>query len=247
MRNARTRSPLHRRCELDSLTRADNARGAVIARLSSTSKPTSLVEVLVARSLYLRLLLLFSLSLAFTGCGPRKRPQIDPNLARLIEEKRAQARELAAAQTYPVPGKVWKLLDALQVNDWRRATNIFNDLKEFDPDYSSYDQPPPQGPGAKTRLLFEAAFGTQRSPPPSALFTAVWCPIVEAFGAGEVFHDWDDGLLHRFGNDIINSIPTNSIYFGGTDPGRFAVTALSQSHRGARPFFTLTQNSLADQ
>src|SRR5205807_532054 len=51
----------------------------------------------------------------------------------------------------------------------------------------------------------------------------------------------------RFGREIIDSIPRGSIYFGGTDPGRFIISALSESHREGRPFFTLTQNQLADQ
>ena len=37
-----------------------------------------------------------------------------------------------------------------------------------------------------------------------------------------------------------------SIYFAGTDPGRYLVTALSKSHVNADPFFTVTQNALAD-
>src|ERR1019366_6811363 len=36
------------------------------------------------------------------------------------------------------------------------------------------------------------------------------------------------------------------IYFGGTDPGRFIVTAMCKSQPDADPFFTLTQNALAD-
>jgi hypothetical protein len=52
--------------------------------------------------------------------------------------------------------------------------------------------------------------------------------------------------MRRFGRDIIDSIPTNSIYFGGTDPGRFLISAFSESHRDGRPFFTVTQNQLVD-
>jgi hypothetical protein len=46
--------------------------------------------------------------------------------------------------------------------------------------------------------------------------------------------------------DILDAIPTNSIYFGGTDPGRFAITAAVDSHVEGRPFLALTQNQLAD-
>jgi hypothetical protein len=46
--------------------------------------------------------------------------------------------------------------------------------------------------------------------------------------------------------NIIASIPAGSIYFGGTDPGRFLVTAMCKSQVNADPFFVLTQNALAD-
>src|SRR5262249_54917898 len=52
--------------------------------------------------------------------------------------------------------------------------------------------------------------------------------------------------LHRFGNEVISKIPAGSIYFGGTDAGRFIISALSASQTEGRPFFTVTQNALAD-
>ncbi len=63
---------------------------------------------------------------------------------------------------------------------------------------------------------------------------------LEAFAAGEKY-------AAVFGRDIIACIPPGSIYFGGTDPGRFLVTALSASHVNGDPFFTLTQNALIDR
>jgi hypothetical protein len=49
-----------------------------------------------------------------------------------------------------------------------------------------------------------------------------------------------------FGTNIIASIPAGSIYLGGTDAGRFIITALQKSQVQADPFFTLTQGSLPD-
>ena len=65
-------------------------------------------------------------------------------------------------------------------------------------------------------------------------------------GAFEDFAGGEDKYCIAFGRDIIDSIPPGSIYFGGTDPGRFLVTALCKSQVNADPFFTLTQNALAD-
>jgi hypothetical protein len=48
------------------------------------------------------------------------------------------------------------------------------------------------------------------------------------------------------GQEILRSIPAGSIYFGGSDPGRWTVTALQTSQVKGDPFFTLTQNAMAD-
>jgi hypothetical protein len=71
-------------------------------------------------------------------------------------------------------------------------------------------------------------------------------PERETFGAVEAFVVGNEKYSKVFGDDIIQSIPQGSIYFGGTDPGRFIVTALQKSQTEGDPFFTLTQNALAD-
>ena len=73
-----------------------------------------------------------------------------------------------------------------------------------------------------------------------------WQATMETFGAMKQFVLGDEKYSTAYGNDIINSIPPGSIYFGGTDSGRFIVTALQKSHVDGDPFFTLTQNALAD-
>jgi hypothetical protein len=93
---------------------------------------------------------------------------------------------------------------------------------------------------------FGQRFGLSGSVHP-ALNTELWQPISEVYFAYREFHTWNTNWFHRFGHDIISLIPSNSIYFGGTDPGRFIVTALCDSQIDGRQFFTLTQNQLADQ
>jgi hypothetical protein len=79
------------------------------------------------------------------------------------------------------------------------------------------------------------------------LNTAAWAPVQEVIGLSEVYQTWDHKWMRRFGRDIIASIPSNSVYFGGTDGGRFIVSALSDSQATGQPFFTITQNQLADR
>jgi hypothetical protein len=199
-----------------------------------------------AVSCRLFLIMLAMLALILNGCGRGADAKLDPDMARLVTEKRAQARELAGVQTNPVPVDVWRFFDAVQQGDWHRTTNMFDRLQKASGRGPSYRVPPKNLWGVVRGWLNDWLRAGSKFQPAPALNTALWCPVQETLGVAEVFHDWDGKLLHRYGHDIIESIPTNSIYFGGTDPGRFVITALSQSHRQAKPFFTLTQNALAD-
>jgi hypothetical protein len=149
---------------------------------------------------------------------------VDPDLARFASAKQNQIREYEKELTNKVPSMVWSLFEAVRVDDWETATNLEARLN---------------------RASGRFPDNTDRAPAP-ALKTLVWPCISEVIGAYEDFHLWNNKLLHRFGGEIISSIPKESIYFGGTDPGRFLISALSESHREGKPFFTITQNQLAD-
>ena len=73
-----------------------------------------------------------------------------------------------------------------------------------------------------------------------------WQPMTEVESAYEPFAHSGSNYPLAFGEGIIQSIPAGSIYFGGTDGGRMLVTALCASHAEGKPFYTLTQNALAD-
>jgi len=74
----------------------------------------------------------------------------------------------------------------------------------------------------------------------------VWAPIHETFGMLELQETWGSEWLKRYAEEILQAAPEGSIYFGGTDAGRCAVSCYSESHVGGRPILTLTQNALAD-
>ena len=79
----------------------------------------------------------------------------------------------------------------------------------------------------------------------SRLLGSWWSATLDAAGVFWTFPPGDKYAI-AFGNDIIQSIPAGSIYFGGADPGRFVVTALMESHADGKPFFMLSQNPLTD-
>lgn len=73
-----------------------------------------------------------------------------------------------------------------------------------------------------------------------------WGPVNDTFGALDIFRQMDPELFETCGMDLVKGIPPGSIYFGGSDVGRFLPSVYSESHSEGRPFFTLTQNQLAD-
>ncbi len=150
----------------------------------------------------------------------------DLDLARFATAKAHEIREFADTTTNKVPALVWSFFDAVRVDDWETATNLADRLSL-----------------ASGRYV-KSATNETLSP---ALRTVIWPPISEMIGTYEQFHNWDTKWLHRFGREIIESIPRDGIYFGGTDPGRFIITALAESRREEKPFFILTQNQLVDE
>ena len=79
-----------------------------------------------------------------------------------------------------------------------------------------------------------------------SLRTSYWGPVLEISLAYDHVVRCTPAYTQMAVDGIINSIPPGSIYFGGTDPGRGLPTAFCKSHADADPFYTLTQNALAD-
>jgi hypothetical protein len=151
---------------------------------------------------------------------------LDADLGRFARSKEQQVRDLARNITNKVPAIVWSFFDAVRVDDWETATNLAARINLASHRYAQADNDEAMTP---------------------ALATLIWPPIAESYGAYEEFHDWNSRWLHRFGREIVGSLPRGSIYFGGTDPGRFIISALCESQIEGKPFFTVTQNQLVDR
>jgi hypothetical protein len=147
-----------------------------------------------------------------------RRKTLDPDFERFVLEKRALTKQLGEKHEIPIPPIVWGFFDTAKKGDWQTTSNQFRKIE----------------------------VGTGRFGGVPWMPLAIWGPIQDTFGTWEQFHTWNSQLLHRFGDGVIRKVPTGSIYFGGTDAGRFIVSALSVSQSEGRPFFTLTQNALAD-
>jgi beta-lactamase regulating signal transducer with metallopeptidase domain len=73
-----------------------------------------------------------------------------------------------------------------------------------------------------------------------------WFPVRDVGMAYDMVAKCEPKYTGIFTDGIIRSIPAGGIYFGGTDAGLAAPTALCKSHTVGDPFFTMTQNSLAN-
>ena len=159
------------------------------------------------------------------GCADRQRtsfqslenPDLAAHLKSFVAEKEAQAN----AATNKMPSDFQAFFAVAAKGDWPAVSNAFIALRE---------QARPYGYSRETD---ERLRGT------------TWQAVLETWGALQAFGEGDEKYSMLFGTDIIASIPAGSIYFGGTDAGRFIITALQKSHVRADPFFTLSQGGLA--
>jgi hypothetical protein len=169
---------------------------------------------------------LLGIGLCAGGCAKKKSatwesfkdPEAVKQLKQFITEKEAQA----SAATNAVPSEFKAFFAAAAKGDWLTVSNAFAEFRKHAGQYEH---------SGKTD---ERLRGT------------AWQAVLETWGALDAFGEGDEKYSLAFGTNIIASIPPGSIYFGGTDPGRFIITALQKSHAAGDPFFTLTQNALAD-
>lgn len=169
---------------------------------------------------------ILALATFIAGCSKKeshvftslKDPATAAQLKAFVAEKKSQADN---ATNEPAPGFA-PFFAAAEKGDWLTASNAFNELRKHAGQY--------QG----SQKIDDRLRGPR------------WQAVIEIWGAFDAFGEGDERYSALYGNDIVNSIPPGSIYFGGTDPGRFLVTAMQKSHVDGDPFFGLTQNALAD-
>lgn len=136
--------------------------------------------------------------------------------------KEKQSERLAAIAGETISPDFQRFFEAAIKGDWRMVTNRYEFFKRHHPQYANGANSIPQ------------------------LRTAYWSPVLEICLAYDHVVNCEPKYTKIFADGIINSIPPGSIYFGGTDPGRGVPTAFCKSQADGDPFFTVTQNALAD-
>ncbi len=137
-------------------------------------------------------------------------------ITKFIAAKRAYVERVARELNAKLPSELGQLFDTAAQGNWQSVSNQFDNLeRKFGPNVD--DSPIPR---------------------------ELWYAIQEVGGAYEVIGFWDAKYTRQFADVIFKVVPTDAVYFGGTDPGRFVITAMSASHEEGKPFFTVTQNQL---
>jgi hypothetical protein len=198
------------------------------------------------------------------GCGKKQTtifqtmsdPKIAAQLKSFVAAKEAQEKMLADAEDKESAGLYTKdgfelkspdcrpFFAAAAKGDWPAVSNLWSKLEKgaYNPIAANAERR--GGWLSRDIRAIEAFFHLAK---PKIYVHGEWQqPVMETFGAIEAFAAGNEKYSAAFGNDIIKSIPAGSIYFGGTDPGRFVVTALMKSHADGKPFFALSQNPLPD-
>jgi beta-lactamase regulating signal transducer with metallopeptidase domain len=176
------------------------------------------------------LILILGLSWLIGGCANKnysgkwslKHSEISPQLKSFIAEKETQAYAASATNGRAMPPEFKSFYAAAAKGDWLAVSNDFENLRNHAPQYNH------------DGTMDERLFGT------------AWETVKEVWGTFDNLAGSDEKYAIIYGREIIDSIPPGSIYFGGTDPGRFLITGMEKSQINADPFYLLTQNALAD-
>ncbi len=177
----------------------------------------------VVCSLVVCLIALAGWRVAAAGTEPEAlRAQLIARVQAFSTLKEKQAEQLASAAGEKISPEFQAFFDAAIRGDGQYVTNRFAYYQKHHRQYSSTEEPIKD------------------------LDTSYWSTALEIdLAYFDVVSD-EPNYVQDFAGGIIQSIPAGSIYFGGTDPGRGLITAFCRSQPEGDPFFTLTQNALAD-
>jgi hypothetical protein len=192
-----------------------------------------------------RSLLFFALCLLASGCGKREDTSKDI-LANFAREREREARAISETESTRWPPEVAQFFKAAEDGHWDQATNLYATLQNK---YVLAPSPPTNGWGG---FMVKSYAGLGRHgltptnywPDPSG---PQWRPVDDIYFAIYQFQHWDPGLLRFYATNIIESIPTNSIFISGQDSGFFAIPAFCKSLPKGDRFITLTPNKLVDE
>jgi beta-lactamase regulating signal transducer with metallopeptidase domain len=143
-------------------------------------------------------------------------------LARALEAVE-EARRDAGVGREELPPIVWDYFAAGKGGDWETMAALYAQLLDRNP-----------------------AYGGMSEGKHVSLAGPVWACIEEGFGAYDVLRQVGGEYAGAFTRDVLHVMPEGSIYFGGTETGRYLITAEVATQATEAQRIVLTQNRLAD-
>ena len=166
-------------------------------------------------------------------------------IARLATAKEEEAKQLFKRQSTRWPREAHKFFAAAKFGRWEEATNIYEELQRK---YILTNTVPTSGWDGffAKKYAFLSRYGltpTNYWPEP---FGQQWRPVENVQWAIYQFQRWDPELLRYYATNLIDSIPSNSIFIGGSAPGFFVPAVFWQLRHRADPLEILSPNKFAD-
>jgi hypothetical protein len=146
----------------------------------------------------------------------------DAQFKRFLNQKKAYIERLIADHKLKPSQGIHDLIRAVEMDNPTVVTNAYTRAG-----WTQYNNPGKESANTNNYPLLQS--------------------LLEVYGGYEQYKLWEPHFRKTYIDGIVGSIPKGSIYFGGTDAGRFLITAGCDSHEKGNPFFTITQNALADQ
>jgi hypothetical protein len=162
--------------------------------------------------------LIFAVLLVW-AVSSRAESGVDPRLKTFATQKHKQTEELASKLHLDVPPEVREFFKPAEQGDANGVSNAF--------------------------VKIQPSLGGRHANVFDGMNSVLWIPISETRFAYEQFGMWDGAVLEKYAHGILSSLPPGSVYFGGTDPGRFVIT-MFQTTTKSPDIFIITQNQLVD-
>ena len=141
-------------------------------------------------------------------------------LRKFGQSRREIAQAMAKKKNIEVPLLVERFFDAVERGNWSEIEAAFDAIN-----------------GGESN----AGHSSERLPE----VTALWGPIIDAYGAAEQVNLWPAQKLLDYGNAVLGALRPGQVYVGGTDEGRWIPSLLNETTEGERRI-VITQNGLAD-
>ena len=144
---------------------------------------------------------------------------LDKLLVKFADIKKGQMEALATNNAISVATELENFFSAASKGDWHTVSNLYAGLKTPSEQLGTPAQPHPRVAGP------------------------LWEPVHETYCARRTSQRMGPDMFKAFSVGILSSLPDGSIFLSGTEPGRFAVTALNEAAEHSRVFI-LSQSAL---